>query len=52
MRTDLDPEDWTPEPVNLTLKDWIIVGLLVLLIFVELKYMWVWCQWFTACPTS
>ena len=50
MKQDLDPNDWQPEPVNWTLKELILLALILVVIFLELKYMWVWCQWFTACP--
>ena len=46
-------QDWiepTPEP--LTALEWVIYAVVFFVLYLELAYMWTWCQWFTNCPKT
>jgi len=40
----------TDESVDYSIQDKILLISFIILIFLELRYMWTWCQWFTNCP--
>jgi hypothetical protein len=46
-----DPEpDWEqPPPEPLTGRQWFFYLVIFFLLFVEFRYMWTWCRWFTNC---
>ena len=46
-----DPEpDWSePPPEPLTARQWFFYCVVFALLFLEFKYMWTWCKWFTGC---
>jgi hypothetical protein len=46
-----DPEpDWDlPPPEPLTRGQWILYAVVFAILFLEVKYMWTWCKWFTGC---
>ena len=49
MDRDHQPQDWV-EP--LTPVQWIIYAVAFFVLFLQFRYMWTWCQWFTNCPKT
>jgi len=48
-----DPPEWTePAPEPLTVKEWLVYALVFFVLYLEFRYMWTWCRWFTACAQN
>ena len=50
--TNYELHEWEPEPYVYTWKEIVLLIMLVVLICIEFKTMWTWCQWFTNCPKT
>jgi hypothetical protein len=42
-------DDYIEPPVEFSKRDWLLVGIALVFIYFEFKYMDVWCKWFTNC---
>lgn len=49
MPSNNDYDDYVPPPVSFTRKELLIVALLIVILYFEIKYLYVWCKWFTNC---
>jgi len=46
-------QDWVePAPEPLTGREWLFYCVAFFVLFLEFRYMWTWCQWFTNCPKT
>jgi hypothetical protein len=49
MSSNNDYDNYIPPSVSFTKKESVVLVLILIFLYFEIKYMDVWCKWFTNC---